>query len=190
LFKKQTLFVVGAGASVEFDLPLGRKLASMIKVKMDIRFEDGMRQIGTGDFDLYSQLTRQIQSDARELQEAAWLIRDGIGLAQSIDDFLDLHRTNQYVHRYGKGAIVKTILEAERQSKLYFAGPAMDEYFDPEKCVDTWLVKFLHLLGRGVPKENIHQIFDRVSFIVFNYDRCIEHFFHHALQKLEKYLRP
>lgn len=184
MFKKQTLFVVGAGASFEVGLPLGKKLASMIKEKMDIRFELGNRLAGTGDTDLYIQLTRQFAKDPLELQQAAWLIRDGISLAQSIDDFLDLHRTNQHVNLYGKAAIVKTILEAERQSRLYFAGPDKEEYFDPEKCADTWLLKFLHMLGRGVPKENLQQIFDRVSFIVFNYDRCIEHFLHHALQKL------
>jgi len=40
------------------------------------------------------------------------------------------------------------------------------------------------MLGRGVPKENVSEIFDRVSFINFNYDRCVEHFLFHALQKL------
>ena len=42
--------------------------------------------------------------------------------------------------------------------------------------VDTWLVKFMYMLGRGVPKENVREIFDNVSFIVFNYDRCVEFF--------------
>ena len=38
------------------------------------------------------------------------------------------------------------------------------------------------MLVRGVPKENVSQIFDNVSFIVFNYDRCIEHFLLFVLQ--------
>jgi hypothetical protein len=184
MFKRHTLFVVGAGASVEVGLPLGKRLASIIMGKMDIRFEGFNQQIGTGDTDLFVQLTRQLQTDVREFQEAAWLIRDGIGLAQSIDDFLDLHRTNEYVNLYGKAAIIKTILEFERRSSLYFGGVAKNEVFNPDKVTNTWLVKFLYMLGRDVPREDLIRIFERVSFIVFNYDRCIEHFLLHALQKL------
>jgi hypothetical protein len=40
------------------------------------------------------------------------------------------------------------------------------------------------MLGRGVPKEEIEDIFENVAFIVFNYDRCIEHCLLHALQQL------
>ena len=112
MFKRKTLFVVGAGASHEFGLPVGKTLASIIKNKMDIRFEGMNSHIGHGDIDLYVHLTGQLRNDVNEFQQAAWLIRDGIGLAQSIDDFLDLHRTNDYVNVYGKAAIVKCILDA------------------------------------------------------------------------------
>src|SRR5262249_44924597 len=40
------------------------------------------------------------------------------------------------------------------------------------------------MLVRGVPKENAREVFDHVSFIVFNYDRCLQHFLFHALQKI------
>jgi multidrug resistance efflux pump len=50
------------------------------------------------------------------------------------------------------------------------------------KLQDTWYVKLIRMLDRGVSKSNVTQIFDSVSFIVFNYDRCIEHFLRHALQ--------
>jgi len=140
MFKRNTLFVVGAGASHEFGLPTGRKLTSIIKEKMDIRFEDFNKNIGTGDLDLFSQLTRQTQVNSNEFQQAAWVIRDGIDLVQSIDDFLDIHQTNPLVNRYGKAVIVKSILEAERQSSLYFSGPVKDDHFDPAKFANTWLV--------------------------------------------------
>jgi len=184
MFKRNTLFVVGAGASYEFGLPTGKTLTSIIKEKMDIRFEGYNKNIGAGDIDLYSNLTRQMQVNAKEFQQAGWLIRDGIGLAQSIDDFLDIHRMDQLVNHYGKAVIVKSILEAERKSSLYFSGPVKEDYFDPIKSANTWIGKFLSMLSRNVPKEVIHTLFDKVSFIVFNYDRCIEHFLLHALQKL------
>jgi hypothetical protein len=85
------------------------------------------------------------------------------------------------VQQYGKAAIVKTILEAERSSKLY-VNTHNGETFDPIRFGDTWFMKFMHVLGRGIPTEEVRQIFDNVAFIVFNYDRCLEYFLTNALQ--------
>jgi hypothetical protein len=57
MFKRKTLFIVGAGASAEFGLPVGSGLAAKIAHMMDVRFEFGYRPIGEGDMDLYEQLT-------------------------------------------------------------------------------------------------------------------------------------
>jgi hypothetical protein len=184
MFKRQTLFILGAGASVEAGLPAGKALAQAIGKKMDIRFQLGNRQVGAGDMELYVQMTSQLRRDVPQYQNAGWLIRDGIGLAQCIDDFLDQHRTNAHLNLYGKAAIVKSILEAERASKLYFRDVSGIERLDTDRVADTWFVKFVHMLGRGIPKEDAREIFDRVSFITFNYDRCVEHFLRLALQRL------
>jgi len=151
---------------------------------MDIRFEFMNKSIGTGDLGLYTMLTGQMQHHVQEYQHAAWLIRDGITLAQSIDDFIDVHRNNPYVVQYGKAALVKAVLEAERKSKLFVDPRVEGAVFDPAKLADTWFVKFMHMLGRGIPRENARQIFDRVSFVIFNYDRCVEYFLENALQRL------
>jgi len=183
MFKRQTLFILGAGASVEVGLPTGPVLTQQIRKKMDIRFERGHDPIGEGDMNLYRRLTQMMQKEVDEYQDAAWLIRNGISLAQSIDDFLDLHRTNKRVNLYGKAAIVQSILQAERQSRLHLDAWG-DGTFHPEHLANTWFVKFMHMLARGIPIENVREIFDSVSFIVFNYDRCIEHFLSHALKNL------
>ena len=105
-------------------------------------------------------------------------------MAQSIDDFLDQHRTNQYAKQIWKAAIVKTILECEAQSSLFFADADADDQFDqlrfktrgsPNSC--------LCCAGASLRKTS-RGFFDRVSFIVFNYDRCIEHFLVNALQRV------
>jgi hypothetical protein len=182
MFKRRTVFVLGAGASAEAGLPVGTNLAADIRKKMDIRFEFGFQPGGTGDFDLFSNVTHGRQNEADDFQNAAWRIRDGLALAPSIDDFLDLHRANRHINFYGKAAIVKSVLEAERASKLYFS--PLEDTFNPDKCADTWFVKFMYMLGRGIPKEDIREIFNNISFIVFNYDRCLEHFLLNALQRL------
>ena len=110
------------------------------------------------------------------------------GLAQSIDDFLDQHRSDRYVNHYGKVAIARAILEAERGSKLYFKDQNIhtgEDEFDPDKFANTWFSRFIYMLGRNVLRENVGQIFfDNVSFIIFNYDRCVEHFLQSALKRL------
>ena len=184
MFKRQTLFVLGAGSSVEAGLPTGKDMAITIGKKMDIRFEGFNQPTGEGDFQLFGQLTNSLRDHANEFQQAAWVIRDGIRFSQSIDDFLDQHRSNAYVNFYGKAAIAKTILEAEQNSKLYFNRFEGQEMFDVSAIANTWFVKFMYMLGRGVPKENVREILDNVAFIVFNYDRCMEFFLTHALSRL------
>jgi len=100
--------------------------------------------------------------------------------AVTIDDFLDLHRDNSNVNLFGKAAIVKTILEAERASKLAFEKVDGRDVFKPEKLANTWFLKFMHMLSRSVP--NAREIFANVAFVIFNYDRCVEHFLYNALQ--------
>ena len=95
MFKRKTLFVVGAGASAEVDFPVGAELARQIGKKMDIRFERGFEPIGDGDQNLYMHIVHSRRQESAEFQKAAWRIRDGIAFAQSIDDFLDQHRNDR-----------------------------------------------------------------------------------------------
>jgi hypothetical protein len=183
MFNKKTLFIVGAGATAEVDFPVGFQLARNIAAKMDIRFERGFEPVGTGDHALYSHITHSRRQEAAQFRPAALRIRDGLPFAQSIDDFLDQHRSDPYVNLYGKAAIVQAVVEAERSSRLFFSPHEGVESFDPDKLADTWFVKFMYMLCRGVPRENVAEIFEPLAFIVFNYDRCIEHFVTNALQR-------
>lgn len=182
MFHRRTLFVVGAGASTEFGLPVGTLLASRITNKMDIRYERGFEFVGTGDQPLYQQLIHARRADADNWHPAAMRIREGLPFAQSIDDFLDQRRSDKWVNLYGKSAICKTILEAERESKLYFT-PLEDVPFETGAIADTWLLKFMYMLCRGIPREDVARIFKHLDFIVFNYDRCIEQFFLSGLMR-------
>ena len=77
---------------------------------------------------------------------------------------------------------MKTILEAERASKLAFEKVDGRDVFKPEKLANTWFLKFMHMLSRSVP--NAREIFANVAFVIFNYDRCVEHFLYNALQRV------
>jgi hypothetical protein len=118
MFHSKTVIVVGAGASSEVGLPIGTGLAKRIAELLDVRFDDFGSRCISGDGALFHQLSRG--RDGRELQQAAWLIRDGVGLANSIDDFLERHQSNALALLYGKAAIVRAVLEAERRSKIFW----------------------------------------------------------------------
>jgi len=55
-----------------------------------------------------------------ELLDAAQRIKDGLIQSISIDNFIDIHQVNESVVFCGKLAIIKTILDAEKNSPLYF----------------------------------------------------------------------
>jgi hypothetical protein len=183
MFKRRTLFVIGAGASAEAKLPIGSELAGAISKRLDIRFDDfGSRHVGLGDIRLFDNLKRKQPDKARDIQQACWLIRDGVHLSNSIDDFLDLHRDNATLTLVGKAAVAKSILEAENASSLHYDWRQPGRGINFPNLHPTWFNKFVKMLSRGVQKPDA--IFAKVSFVVFNYDRCIEHFLLHGLQRL------
>jgi len=185
MLKQKTVFVIGAGASREYGLPVGADLANEISEKVDVRFERGGHQV-SGDVDLYSQV--KMGGKGKEYQQAGWVIRDGIILANSIDDFLHVHREDTFITSFGKAAIVKCILEAEARSSLKLIreinpNGAFEALLSFRSCENTWLVKLMRLLFRTTSKSDPAKVFDRCSFIIFNYDRCVEHFFAYALMR-------
>ncbi|WP_426533657.1 hypothetical protein [Bradyrhizobium sp. McL0615] len=103
-------------------------------------------------------------------------------LANSIDDFLNIHEGASEVVTVGKAAIVRSILNAERHCKLYVDPSNTYNRLDVAKIRDSWFVKFMQVLGPGRKAHEVENVLDDVSFITFNYDRCLEYFLHHALQ--------
>jgi hypothetical protein len=118
-----------------------------------------------------------------EYQDSAWQIRDGIELYRSIDDFLHAHEADDRIKLFGKAAIVRSVLEAERGSTMQLSGQPGSQTMDFAALSNTWSVKFMQILSAGVSSENAEKILEGVSFAVFNYDRCLEHFLLHAMMQ-------
>lgn len=182
MFKRRTLFVVGAGASVEYGFPTGPTLASRISDRLDIKLGRWDDEYQSGDLDLFSKIVRRWPKEDQLFHRAALKIRNGVRLSSSIDDFLDVHVNDKYVQRVGKAAIVKTILEYERESSLFVSRKNAYNKMKLHDIDGTWLIKLMRVLSRGVQPDRLDEIFDNIAFISFNYDRCIEHFFFNAIQ--------
>jgi hypothetical protein len=185
MFKRRTLFVVGAGASYEFGLSLGPALAATIAKKADIKLRDWGESDGSShDPDIYHQLQRRDRDRINEYVRAARVICDGVQMSASIDDFLDVHGSDEDIKTVGKICIAKAILEEERTSKLWFDKSNIYNKMKVSEFEDTWIIKFVRMLVRGVPKEKVGTIFQNIAFIIFNYDRCIEQCLLHAIQQV------
>lgn len=180
MFKAPVVFVVGAGASCEANLPDGGKLKEIIANKLDITHELSGRQI-SGDTRIATAIHTKYGSVFNSVVDQARRVRDALPLAISIDNLVDGHRENAEIEFCGKVGIAAAILEAEGNSLLKF--DSRKKMGDQLRQLDkSWYTALSQLLTQGVSKQAVADIFKNVAFVSFNYDRCIEYFLLHALR--------
>jgi hypothetical protein len=184
MFNSNTVIVIGAGSSCEVGLPSGYDLKKQIAALLDIKFPDGYRQ-SSGDPLICEALKKRAaaddpnRADINPYLHKCWQISQVIpAAALSIDNYLDAHAGDESLELCGKLGIAKAILEAERGSKLMGTHRAgyMPELFKMTAVEKTWFVPLMNLLTERVHSRDVENLFARVSFVVFNYDRCLEHF--------------
>jgi hypothetical protein len=184
---KSLVLVVGAGASKEVLLPVGSELRNKIAAALNIRYEDGFRMI-SGDAvinDAFRELARKNdpqRGDINPLLHSSWRIRDAMPQAISIDNFLDSHRDDERISICGKLAIARCILAAESESTLYVNRREAYPKINFTNAEPTWFNAFFQVLHENCQEREIDTRFDQVAIVTFNYDRCIEHYLHGALQ--------
>jgi hypothetical protein len=183
MIQVKTVFVLGAGSSVEFGLPDGVGIIDKISLKTDFNFNPHVGRKPKGDPAIMEELQRKAHGKINQFISAANKISVGIKSSRSVDDFLYNHGHDEYIVRTGKLAIVSTILDAERSSKLYVPG-IRDQFFpnSPDDLKETWLYKLFQFIQTGVRKSDIEHIFDNIEIINFNYDRCVEFFLFKQIQ--------
>jgi len=187
---KNTVFVIGAGASKEANLPTGYELKSKISKLLDIRFDFNNQKSGdciiTDAMRIFVRSPEGHNGNINPYLHEAWHIRDALPQAISIDNFIDAHRDNDKIALSGKLAIVRSILDAERRSLLYFEKPRIDSNINFSRLEKTWYISFFQLLTENCQKNDLKERFKSITLIIFNYDRCIEHFVYNALQNYYK----
>lgn len=178
---RKSVIVLGAGAGHDYRMPLGAELQSTIhastRVDDDV-FEPALQNRA-------QQILRKLpRNEWNALIDAFRTIHRGIFLRRSIDDLLDLHRQDASVVLAGKLLIARTILDAERNSTLWFSRENSRNRFDAQSISDTWMMRLFRQFGRRGTIADFTRCLDNVTFITFNYDRCLEHFLIHAIQSL------
>jgi hypothetical protein len=187
MVKRPTLFIIGAGAGVDINMPVGATLSEEIGSKCDIRFEHATKQI-SGDAAVMSALrgiARERNEDPNLFREAGCLIKRGIHYTRSIDSYLYTHKDNERLKICAKLAIVQSILEHEDGSLLRIEKGKEPHFQQQGSVQNTWLSDFVYILQTGiVAAENLERLFDNLTMINFNYDRCIEYFLFNAIQSI------
>jgi len=184
---KDTVYIIGAGASSEVNLPTGNNLKSEIAKLLNIEFDDGRTQsrgdsLITQALRLHVSQTELNNNDVNPYLHACWRIRDAMPQAISIDNFIDTHSGNKKIELCGKLAIVRSILQAEKTSMLYIDKSNIYNKIDYRALESTWYSSFMMLLTENCNIEDLPERLQSISLIIFNYDRCIEHFLYNSFQ--------
>ena len=191
MFREPTVFIVGAGASAEADLPVGETLKQQIKLLTPVRNSNFIETLESGDaliFDALKIASRPPGSalDAESFERrlaAARRVATALPLAGSIDSLLESYADDADMRLFGKLAIARTILAAESKSRLIKYGSQEGRLKDELRIEDTWYPKLARMIFDGRRPSDGPAIFNNVSVICFNYDRCIESFFFNALRR-------
>ncbi|MCB1057990.1 MAG: hypothetical protein KDD11_21020 [Acidobacteria bacterium] len=185
LSRRKTTIVLGAGASCEVGLPVGRELKGRIARLIDIRYEHGFKRI-SGSEAINSAFEAKVRMEGagniNPYLHACWKIRDAMPQAISIDNYLDVHADDEKTVTAGKLGIARAILEAEGSSAISVNQRGGQEGFDFGRLEDTWFNKFVQILTENCRLGDLLERLSNLSVISFNYDRCFEHFLYWALR--------
>ena len=122
-----------------------------------------------------SQLSRESNGSigANSLQQAAWKLSAASGEAMSIDNAIHA-LSDPKIEIVGKLAIAYSILSSEGKCSIF--NPNDGIFPDMSAFRKTWYSLFAQILFEGVKIDHINMIFNNLSLINFNYDRCIENY--------------
>jgi hypothetical protein len=187
MFNKQIVLIIGAGASFDkYGLPLGGQLASGIAKDTNFLFEHIVNRPVQGDADLFDTVIyRSFSHDRAKLDrytDAGHKLSAALGSTVSVDDAL--YQLSDYPEavQLGKICIMRSILKAERDSPLKM-DPMLGQP-SPDAGRDGWIEQIFSMAITGFKLREIKHAFKRITFINFNYDRCIEHYLFWSLQRL------
>lgn len=178
---KRTTYIIGAGASYELGLPTGEELKSIIAGLLDIKFNHYTQT--SGDYQIVDALrpySRNKNEDLNLYRKECIHISKNMPLSISIDNFIDTQKGNEKLELCGKMSIVQSIIQAEKSSLLY---QKKNQEIDFNQLSKTWYLSFFKTITENCVIEDLPNRLKLITLIIFNYDRCIEHFLINALKQ-------
>ena len=181
MIRTKTTLIVGAGASQEIHMPSGPELLDRTAQAYDF-YRFGGEQMTKDSSALLRHLGKLAErpgNSQEKLFAATERLRTAAKMSLLIDTAIEQNDDNPLVALCGKLAIAHFICQGEARSNLRATPMYPGEL--PLKAGDFWLLELGKLMTTGVPRSRVHQCFENLSIISFNYDRSIEHFLPYAL---------
>lgn len=163
MINEETVFILGAGASTPYRYPTGKDLRERIIKHFPGEMETLIRRSSITDTTM-----RFKPDEAKELSE-----KFEKSSTQSVDLFIS---RNKNLSHNGKMAIVIEILKAEKRSLFR-------ESLSHDERKEDWYFHLYNRMTATLINSDDYQHFsnNKVTFITFNYDRSLEHFFWESL---------
>jgi|CXWL01.1.fsa_nt_gi hypothetical protein len=148
MIKKNTVFVLGAGASCDFGYPTGEQLKQKV---IEILLNSRIKKVFEEGYGIRPGMSELIGSFVQDLKKDQ---------SSTIDRFL-LKNPPDYKN-FGRAAIAQAIMECEEESLLF----RLDKnwYYEIYKIIDSSHPNLLKL------NQN------KLKIVTFNYDRSLEHY--------------
>jgi hypothetical protein len=183
LLRRKTTFIVGAGASKDFGFPLGQELVSNIRSRVDT---ERMNPNHSRPVFNAAMESKQNADQRRDFGEAATDLCGGLVAARSIDRLLQSRMDRPLVVDMGKCSIATEILQQEGNCQIgkRADGDWSERHYSLVHAQDTWIARLFSILHEGVTPKQSSDVFKDISFITFNYDRCIERYLGLAFQHI------
>jgi hypothetical protein len=179
MFNRSTVFILGAGASVEYLYPTGEQLVPQVTQWARAVAHYCDRSAQSDDVNPYRPKcilrgegrasATEIQQDWREAQKTFTRFASALAITNPplIDHFLDSH---DEFGVYGKMAVAATVLQAEVKH-LATSAEILNAASPREK---DWYRYVFDYLTRGCEDDN-DLLGNDIHFITFNYDLSLEH---------------
>jgi hypothetical protein len=186
MFKKKTVFILGAGASWHYGYPTGEELVRSVKAKAFCILHAYHGQNGPSGKTLahhpetypkhlnnradFNDFLHRLSAIDQMLEQANPLV---------IDDFLD---RNEGIASIGKILIAMVLFDCEKEAKI--RSGKIDEKTKQDTGKGDWIRYIVQQLTVGckVPSELLD---NQVTFVTFNYDLSLESRLHQALENYQ-----
>lgn len=174
--QRKTVFVIGAGASHDFGLPLGYQLKDAIANDLDFRFDGADLQHGNGTLleAIDQKYDRRSEEGSNAMLQSRRIAR-GLTTARSIDNFIHQHRGNTTLEFLGKLAIAHRILFSERDDCSLYTENSRRDPINFSDSRNLWINELFMLITETAKVDELKARFQNLTFVIFNYDRCLEH---------------
>jgi hypothetical protein len=179
----RTVYIIGAGANTEVNMPDGLKLVKDIINLYSFRVNN-YSQIDSGDKQIRETAIKLLESKNVKSNDAIIeyinKYKESLVEVTSIDRYIKINSEKKLEGLFCKLGISKSILDAERNSKLKNYNIRDNEDIRER----TWYEPFFNLIQHDYNFDDLSTALKSITIIDFNYDRCINYYLFYKLKKV------